>query len=136
LSNLKTVKAGGSRLVDVICDDAQGCEGTCRITAMLLLDAITNLACKEKSTYMVDMYSRSNFIDVLVESINEMSDELRNAKSEDVDLLLAYYESKLSLVLTVSQSRVGATVVTNSGLYSAVRRSGLFSADLDLGLGK
>jgi nuclear pore complex protein Nup205 len=82
LSNLKTVKSGGSRLVDVICDDAQGCEGTCRITAMLLLDAITNLACKEKSTYMVDMYSRSNFIDVLVESINEMSDELRNAKSE------------------------------------------------------
>jgi nuclear pore complex protein Nup205 len=54
----------------------------------------------------------------------------------DVPLLLSYYDSKLSLLLTVSYSRAGANHVLNAGLFEAVRDSGLFSIDPDLGLGK
>ena len=55
--------------------------------------------------------------------------------TSDIDLLLANYESKFSLLLTVSQTRLGAGIILNSSLYPAIRRSGLFSVDLDLGLG-
>ena len=54
----------------------------------------------------------------------------------DVPLLLSYYESKLSLLLTVSRSRTGANHVMTAGLFEAVQESGLLSVDPDLGLGK
>lgn len=54
----------------------------------------------------------------------------------DVPLLLSYYKSKLSLLLTISQTRPGAAQVMNAGFFAAVRTSGLFLADPDLGLGK
>lgn len=40
------------------------------------------------------------------------------------------------LLLTISQSRVGAVYVMNAGLFPAVRASGLFSVDPDIGVGK
>ena len=54
----------------------------------------------------------------------------------DIPLLLTYYESKLALLLTLSQSRAGAVQVMNAGVFSAVRASGLFSVDPDIGVGE
>lgn len=53
----------------------------------------------------------------------------------DVPLLLSFYESKLALLLTIAQSRPGAVHVMNAGLFSAIRASGLFSVDPDIGVG-
>lgn len=49
---------------------------------------------------------------------------------------MSYYESKLSLLTTISQSRVGAVHVMNCGIFPAVRASGLFSVDPDIGIGE
>ena len=54
----------------------------------------------------------------------------------DVPLLLSFYRSKLSLLLTISHSRTGANQVMTAGLFETVRESGLFAVDPDLGLGK
>lgn len=54
----------------------------------------------------------------------------------DIPLLLSYYESKLSLLLTISQTRAGAVHIAHAGLFQAVRTSGLFSVDPDLGIGR
>lgn len=149
-----TIKSTGERLVDVICDDAYGGSGTCRTSALMLLDSLVALAKADNSTYLVESLVRTNFIVVLVETIEDIPHELReaNAKGElqedlkekrrlkwfaiDVSLLLSYYETKLSLLLTISQSRAGAIHVANAGLFQAVRASGLFSVDPDLGIGK
>ena len=49
--------------------------------------------------------------------------------------LLAYYTASLSLLLRIAQSRTGAAQVMNAGLFGAIRESGLFAADPDIGLG-
>ena len=54
----------------------------------------------------------------------------------DVSLLLLQYKCKLSLLLTISQSRPGATEVLNAGLFPAIRAAGIFSVDPDVGLGR
>jgi len=77
-NNIRNVKSGGSKLIDVICDDAYGGEGTCRVAAVLLLDALTRLATKENSNYLIESLMRTNFIIVLVESINDIIEELRD----------------------------------------------------------
>lgn len=54
----------------------------------------------------------------------------------DIPHLLTFYEAKLSLLLTVSQSKAGAVEIMGAGLFDAVRSSGLFSVDPDIGVGK
>ena len=75
----QTVRGAGERIIDIICDDAYGASGTCRISALLLLDAFAALATAEKSSYIVESLVRTNFILLLVESINGISEELREA---------------------------------------------------------
>lgn len=73
----QTVKTTGEKTMDIICDDAYGASGTCRISALLLLDALAGLAKMENSNYITDSLMRTNFVQVLVESIETIPQELR-----------------------------------------------------------
>ena len=154
--SMRAVVAEGGVLIDIVSDDGYSGEGTCRIAALLLLDALADISLVERSTYVVDALIRTNYLVVLVESIKHIPRELRDSdtagvfQSEsrclplcvlltdhiDIHSLIALYETKFSLILTISQSRLGATQVTNAGLFSSIRFSGLFAMDFDLGLGK
>lgn len=54
----------------------------------------------------------------------------------DVPLLLSNYSASLALLLRIAQTRLGAALVVNAGLFESIRESGIFSADPDLGLGE
>ena len=81
---IQTVRATGERTMDVVCDDAFGASAACRISALLLLDSLAGMAKVEKSNYIVDSLVRTNFLQVLVESIESIPQELRqtNAKGK------------------------------------------------------
>ncbi|KAL8984123.1 MAG: hypothetical protein Q9205_001830 [Flavoplaca limonia] len=130
----QTVKISGKKTIDIICDDAYGGSGTCRASAVLFLDALAATAVIEKSSYMIDSLARTNFIVVLIEAIRDIPNELRDGEPQDISLLLSYYNSKLSLLLTISQTRSGATQVINASLFQTIRDSGLFAVDPDLGI--
>ncbi|KAI9827753.1 MAG: hypothetical protein M1832_004242 [Thelocarpon impressellum] len=130
----QTIKASGTRLIDVVCDDAYAGEGTCRISALLLIDALVSLEQHEDSKYVLESLARLNFIGILVDAIKHIPSELRETEAQDVPLLLSYYEAKLSLLLRVSRTRLGAMHVLNAGLFQSVRDSQLFAIDPDLGL--
>jgi nuclear pore complex protein Nup205 len=49
---------------------------------------------------------------------------------------LSYCHAKLALLLQISQTRLGAVAVLNSGLLHSVKISGLFVTDPDLGVGE
>ncbi|KAL8942978.1 MAG: hypothetical protein Q9216_001334 [Gyalolechia sp. 2 TL-2023] len=130
----QTVAISGKKTIGIVCDDAYGGSGTCRASAVLFLDALAAVARIEKSNYMVDSLARTNFIVVLVEAIRDIPNELRESEAQETPLLLAYYDSKLALLLTLSQTRHGATQIVNGGLFQMIRDSGLFSVDPDLGI--
>ncbi|KAL8930643.1 MAG: hypothetical protein Q9208_000514 [Pyrenodesmia sp. 3 TL-2023] len=130
----QTVAISGKKTIGIICDDAYGGTGTCRASAVLCLDALAATAKAENSTYMIESLARTNFIVVLVEAIRDIPSELRETDAQDIPLLLAYYQSKLALLLTMSQTRHGAGQVINAGLFQTVRDSGLFSVDPDMGI--
>ncbi|MCJ1380040.1 hypothetical protein MMC17_003143 [Xylographa soralifera] len=132
--SMRALTAEGGMLIDIVSDDGYSGEGTCRIAALMLLDALTELSFVEKSTYIVEALIRTNYLVVLVESIKHIPQELRETAPGDIPSLIDYYETKFSLLLTISQSRLGATQVMNAGLFSSVRLSGLFATDFDLGL--
>ena len=82
--SMQTVKATGEKLIDAVCDDAHGGSGTCRVSALLLLDSLVALAKAENSNYLIDSLMRTNFVLVLVETIQDIPQELRetNARGE------------------------------------------------------
>lgn len=53
-----------------------------------------------------------------------------------MDLQITFFDAKLALLLNIAQTRFGATAVFDAGLFQAVKSSGLFSTDPDLGVGK
>ena len=74
---IHAVKTTGEKTIDIICDDAYGASETCRISALLLLDSLASLAKLENSNYINDSLMRTNFVQVLVESIETIPQELR-----------------------------------------------------------
>lgn len=54
----------------------------------------------------------------------------------DTPLLLSFYESLLSLLQQLCQTKNGAIHVLKAGLFEAIRESQLFAADPDLGIGE
>ena len=81
---IQTVRATGERTMDIICDDAFGASAACRISALLLLDSLAGVAKVDKSNYIVESLMRTNFLQVLVESLDSIPQELRqtNANGE------------------------------------------------------
>lgn len=81
---IQTVRATGERTIDVMCDDAFGASASCRISALLLLDSLAGVAKVDKSNYIVDSLVRTNFLQVVVESLENIPQELRqtNAKGK------------------------------------------------------
>ncbi|KAI9052231.1 hypothetical protein LZ554_003588 [Drepanopeziza brunnea f. sp. 'monogermtubi'] len=132
--SIQTIKSAGERFIDFVCDDAHGGEGTCRITALLLLGALIKLGKQENSKYIIESLTRLNFVSILVESIQGMADDLRITPVEDVDMYLSYCHARLALLLNLSQTRYGASAVLNTGLFHSVKASGFFAIDPDLGV--
>jgi nuclear pore complex protein Nup205 len=151
--SIQTIKAAGERFIEILCDDAHAGESTCRIAALLVLSALVKMGRHENSKYIIESLSRLNFIGILVDSIQHISNDLRETADEgilsvaahvrkswltmiDIGIQLSYCHARLALLLQISQTRLGAVAVLNSGLLHSVKVSGLFATDPDLGVGE
>ena len=77
---LQTLKASGQRTIDVLCDDALGARSSVSIAALLLLDNLCTCTNQGRSSaHVLECLLRTNFIQVLVEGIESIPHELRQA---------------------------------------------------------
>lgn len=151
----KIIEHGGERLVDTICEDALSSHGTCRISALLVLEACVQLFCCTKSAYMIRSLTRLNFTSVLVDSIRGIAAEFQQQQpgqgeklvsasatcatvvliqTQDPSALLSYIHTSLTVLLRMSQTPEGCSAILEAGLFSSIRDSQLFAADPDIGL--
>ena len=75
--SVQIVKSAGQKTMDILCDDAYGASGTCKISALLLLDSLVSLTDLEKSNFIIEALTRTNFVQLIVESIEIIPQELR-----------------------------------------------------------
>jgi len=73
--NMQTIRASGERLMDIICNDAYVGAGSCKLLALLAMDALILLGQQENSTYVLEGLLRQNFIVVLVQSMKRIDQE-------------------------------------------------------------
>lgn len=79
--SMQAVKRAGVRLIDVVCDDALAGEATCRVAALLFLEALVTLAQREESKLMIESFIRLGFITMLVDLVKSISDEVRRTEA-------------------------------------------------------
>jgi nuclear pore complex protein Nup205 len=131
---MAAIKNSGNHMLEVICDDAYSGSGTCKVSALLLLNAFVAVATRQSSKYILEGFVSLNFIGVLVDNIKHIPEELHAAAAPHVPVLLSYYDASLALLLRTCQSRLGAAYVLNAGLFPAIRDSQIFAHDPDIGL--
>lgn len=95
---IQSVKTAGEKTMDIVCDDAYGASGTCRISALLLLDSLVALAALDKSNYIIEAMAKANFVHILVESIEIIPQELRETNARGSVLSCALLIRRLILV--------------------------------------
>ncbi|KAJ5424195.1 Protein of unknown function DUF3414 [Penicillium cf. griseofulvum] len=127
------IKAAGSSLIETMCDDAYTGQESCRASALVLLNSLAVLD-RQTDCVLAGLISRSNYLSLFLDALRSLPLELQNAQGSDTPALLAYYESLLSLLQRLSQTKEGANCVLNSGLFQAVHESRLFAADPDIGI--
>ncbi|KAG9234772.1 nucleoporin Nup186/Nup192/Nup205 [Amylocarpus encephaloides] len=132
--SIQTIKSAGDRFIDIVCDDAHASEFTTRIAALLILGALIAMAKNENSKYIIESLMRSNFVTILVGSIQNIPIDLRESSPENLDMTLSCCKARLAVLLQISQTRFGASTVLNAGLFHSIKESSLFSTDPDLGV--
>ncbi|KAK2744362.1 hypothetical protein FQN57_004257 [Myotisia sp. PD_48] len=128
------VKTAGPSLIEIICDDAYSGSEACRVSALVLLNLLVVLDQQQHSSLLVKSIIRSNYLGLFLDALRVMPSEFRNVKGLETTQLLLYYESQLSLLQQISQTKSGASHLLDAGLFQAVKDSQLFSADPDIGI--
>jgi nuclear pore complex protein Nup205 len=131
---LNAIKNCGTHLLETICDDAYSGLGACKVSALLVLNAMVAIATSQQSKALLETFVALNFIGVLVDNLKHIPSELNAAAAPHVPALLASYDASLALLLRICQSRLGAAYVLNAGLFLALRDSRIFAVDPDIGL--
>ncbi|KGY15104.1 hypothetical protein PABG_12054 [Paracoccidioides brasiliensis Pb03] len=130
----QAVKASGSSLVEVLCDDAYSGQEACRISALLLLNLLAVLDRQLSSSLLIELVAQSNYLAMFVDVVGAIPSEFRKASASETSRLSVYYDTHLCLLQQLAQSRVGAERVLDAGLFQAVKESQLFATDPDIGI--
>lgn len=133
-SVLHAVKAAGSHLTDVVCDDAIAGQAECRVSATLLLAALVEQANDCSSKHLLQTFNKVNFVGALVDGIKTIPTALSQSSTAELPLVVVYYKALLSLLLRIANSANGAASVFGAGLFTAARLSLLFTIDPDIGI--
>jgi len=132
---LQLVQAAGDRLVAVATEDAFSGRGSTRVSAILFLDTLVTLFQTTKTTpILLRALAKLNFVPVLIDtSIGGVASSFQG-QNEELAITLAFFHTAMSLLLRICQTTDGTQLVLNSGFFSAVSDSRLFSTDPDIGL--
>ena len=131
----KIIEHGGERLMDTICEDVMSSAGSCRVSALMVLESCLQLFQMVKSPYLTRAMTKLNFTSVLVDGIRGIAGEFQQQREgQDIATLLSYIHTALSVLLRMSHTNEGAAAILEAGLFSAIRDSQLFATDPDIGL--
>ncbi|KAK0935282.1 hypothetical protein LTR29_013147 [Friedmanniomyces endolithicus] len=132
---LQLVHHAGDRLLVVSTEDAFSGRGSTRVSAVLFLDAIMALSqAAAVNSAMLKSLSKLNFVPVLIDtSIGSVASSFQS-QNDELRTTLAYFHTALSLLLRICSTADGTQLVLNSGFFSAITDSRLFSTDPDIGL--
>lgn len=135
---LKTLKLTSERLVEVVCNDAISGEGSSRITGILFLDSLVQIAGLNKVNFVLESLVKSNMLLLISHSI-KTTDDLLSSGLEGITLDNLLYEltafkSTIHFLIRIAESRSGAQALVENEIFRVIESCEFLEADPDLGL--
>lgn len=135
---LQSLKMTNERLVEVICNDAISGEGSSRVTGILLLDSLTQIAGLNKVNFVLEALVKRNMLLLIIRSI-KTTDELLSLTSEDITLDNLLYEltafkSTVYFLIRIAETRSGAQALIQNEIFQTIESCSFLKIDPDLGL--
>ena len=90
---LNTCRTLGGRLVEAICEDASRGEGQSRVSSMLLLESLAQVANFADPKYIVDALNRYNFLQMIVRYVGGVSVEYQQCEAEGTTSNTSFHQS-------------------------------------------
>ncbi|KAL2886305.1 Nucleoporin NUP192 [Ceratocystis lukuohia] len=129
---LSTIVTYGERFINFICDDACDGDSSCQIAALILLDALVNVSREEFDLSLIEALINVNFVSILIDSLSTILTDNETTAVDKRGEQQNVLDAKLSLLLSLCQSREGAKHVFHANLLRNIDVSGLFSVDPEL----
>lgn len=135
---LQDLRLGSKKLVEIIWNDVIYGEGTSRITGILLLDSLIQLANKSKENFILDSLTKTTRLLLIVRSLKN-TDALLNSTTEHInidDLLyeLTAFKATVFFLIRVAETRSGASSLIENNLFRIISELSFLKVDPDLGL--
>lgn len=137
------VRATATRLLSTVCNDATSAEGAPRITSLLFLEAVLNLASHCEDDFAMSTLTKSNALVLLVHSLKR-SDEViaeflsakpaQNMGPHSLVYELIAFKTMLYVFLRIAQTRKGASQLVQNDIFTIFKLLRFIAIDPDLGM--
>ncbi|SCU88079.1 LADA_0E08064g1_1 [Lachancea dasiensis] len=137
-SIIQTLKLTNDRLMEVVCNDAISGEGPSRITGILFLDSLVQLARLNKANFILDSLVKTNMLLLLGHSLKATDDFLKSGlEGITLDNLLyelTAFKSTVHFLIRIAESRAGAQALVQNEILRVIGSCRFLEVDPDLGL--
>lgn len=135
---LQDLRLGSKKLVEIIWNDVVYGEGTSRVTGILLLDSLIQLANRSKENFILDSLMKTTRLLLIIRSLKN-TDALLNSTTEHInidDLLyeLTAFKATVFFLIRVAETRGGASALIENNLFRIIAELSFLKVDPDLGL--
>lgn len=135
---LQSLRVQSERFVEAICNDAIYGESTSRITAILLLDSLVQIANSNRENIILDALVKNTQLQLIIRTLKNV-DRLINSKTDSVSIDSLLYEITAFKAITyflvhIAETRNGAQCLIQNKLLQVIGDITFLKCDLDLGL--
>ncbi|SSD60795.1 uncharacterized protein SCODWIG_02556 [Saccharomycodes ludwigii] len=135
---LYEMKMSSENLVQVVGSDALCGEGSHRITSILFLNSLVQLASLGKVNFVLENLSRSNMLLLIIRSL-KATDELLYATNENISVDRLLYEltafkTTMNFLIRIAETKAGAQELIQNEVFKIISSCEFLQLDPDLGL--
>ncbi|KAL2709315.1 hypothetical protein KLU848_2092 [Kluyveromyces marxianus] len=135
---LQWLKFSNETLVETVCNDAIMGEGSNRVTGILFLDALNQLASFNKVNFVLESLVKSNMLLLIIRSIKN-TDEVLETPNEAVTSYSLLYELTIfkcvvHFLTKIAQTKAGAHALLQKKIFQTIASCNFLNMDPDLGI--
>ncbi|SCU86811.1 LAME_0D07756g1_1 [Lachancea meyersii CBS 8951] len=134
----QTLKMSSGRLIEVVFNDAISGEGSSRITGILFLDSLFQLASLHKVNFALESLVKTNMLLLIGHSLTATDDFLKSGlEGISLDNLLyelTAFKSTIHFLIRVAETRSGAQALVQNDIFHVIESCSFLKVDPDLGL--
>lgn len=135
---LQSLRIQNEKFVEAICNDAISGEATSRITAILLLDSLVQIANWNKENIILESLMKNTNLQLIIRSLKNVG-KLLNPELERLDLDKLLYEitafkSIIMLLIRIAETRSGSQSLVKNKLLQILNECNFLMVDPELGI--